>query len=180
MVALILGNGFEPIEAVAPCDILRRGGQEVVLAGIGGREITGGHGIAVKADCTVEELDREKLEMVVLPGGMGGVRAILGSEAALELVRWAWASGRFVAAICAGPTVLAKLGITDGRKAVCYPGMEPEMGAAKMQDAPCVRDGRLITGRAAGAANEFGLELLAALKGPRAAEKVAEGIVFHR
>lgn len=70
MVVMILGSGFEPVEAIAPCDILRRGGVEVQLAGIGGTMIEAGHGITVKADCTVEEADFEHAEMVVLPGGL--------------------------------------------------------------------------------------------------------------
>jgi len=178
MVYILLGSGFEPIEAVAPCDILRRGGAEVQFAGIGGKTIVGGHGITLTADCTVDEIRPEDAEMIVLPGGMGGVRAIMASEKALSLVCEVWARGNFVAAICAGPTILAKLGITDGKKAVCYPGMEDEMGKALMQNASCVRDGRLITGRAAGASYDFGLALLAAVRGEEAARKAAKGIVY--
>ena len=73
MVYIILGTGFEDMEAICPCDILRRGGVEVQFAGIGGKLITGGNGVTVQADCTVEEIDFDKLEMIVLPGGMGGV-----------------------------------------------------------------------------------------------------------
>ena len=178
MVYIILGKGFEEIEALAPCDILRRGGVEVRLAGIGGKRITGGHGITVEADITVEEICRRGLEMIVLPGGLGGVQSIRDSEAALQAVQNAWQDGKFVAAICAAPTVLAELGITDGKTAVCYPGMEQEMGHANMTDLPAVRDGNLICGKAAGTALEFGLELLRALRGDEAAEKVQSGIHF--
>ena len=101
MVYIILGNGFEPVEAIAPCDILRRGGADVKLAGIGGTLIAGGHGISVEADCTVEEIDENALEMVVLPGGLGGVASILGCQTALDVVTRAAESGKFVAAICA-------------------------------------------------------------------------------
>ena len=72
MVVMILGSGFEPVEAIAPCDILRRGGVEVQLAGIGGRMVEAGHGVTVQADCTIEEADFVRAEMVVLPGGLGG------------------------------------------------------------------------------------------------------------
>ena len=160
MVALILGTGFEPLEAVAPCDILRRGGIEVCCASVGERLVEAGHGIRIEADCTVAELDAEKLDMIVLPGGLGGVQSILGSEETLELI--------------------AKLGITDGRKATCYPGFEPKMGSAVMQSCGAVRDGTVITGRAAGSSEEFGLLLLEALKGKAAAEKVAGEIVYSR
>jgi len=177
MVYVILGNGFEEMEAIAPVDILRRGGVEVKTAGIGGRRIVGAHGIAVEADTTVEEICTRGMEMIVLPGGLGGVSSILGSEAALSAVQTAWKGGRFVAAICAAPTVLASLGITDGKQATCYPGMENEMGSAKMTGLPVVRDGKLICGQAAGAAVPFGLALLAALKGEEAAEKIRQAMV---
>ena len=178
MVYIILGTGFEEIEAVAPCDILRRGGVDVKFAGIGGLEIIGGNGITVKADCTVEEMDLEIMDLIMLPGGMGGVRSILGSEAALQAVRYAYEHGKFVTAICAAPTILAKLGITDGKKATVYPGMEEQMGSACMQDANAVRDGRILTGRAPGAAYDFAYLLLAALQGEAVADKVRSGMVY--
>lgn len=177
MVYVILGKGFEEMEALAPVDILRRGGVEVKTAGIGGKEIVGAHGITVEADITVEEICVRGMEMIVLPGGLGGVHSILGSDAALSAVQRAWKGGRFVAAICAAPTVLATLGITDGKQATCYPGMENQMGSAQMTGLPVVRDGSLICGQAAGAAVPFGLALLAALKGEEAAEKIRQAMV---
>ena len=178
MVYILLGTGFEEIEAVSPCDILRRGGVEVQFAGIGGRAITGGNGITVQADCTVEELDMDAMEMIVLPGGLGGVRSVEGSEAALAAVRYAAEHGKFVTAICAAPTVLARLGITDGKHATCYPGMEEQMGNAIMEDAAAVADGRVLTGRAPGAALDFGYLLLEALKGAETAARVRGGMVY--
>lgn len=179
MVYIILGSGFEDMEAICPCDILRRGGVEVRFAGIGGRDITGGNGIIVHADCTVEEIQPEQLDMIVLPGGMGGVRSILGSTAAMQAVQWAYDNGKFVAAICAAPTILAKLGITDGKKATVYPGMEAEMGSAQMCDANTVRDGRILTGRAPGAAMDFGLLLLQTLTDLETAQRVQSGLAYR-
>lgn len=180
MVAMLLGTGFEPLEAVAPCDILRRGGVDVKLAAIGEKLVEAGHGVRVEADCLLSELDANEIEMIILPGGLGGVRAISECDAALRLVRQVYDAGGFVAAICAGPTILAKLGLLKGKKATCYPGMEDEMAGAVMQNAGVVRDGRIITGRAAGAAEEFGFALLAALKGEQAAKTIAEQIVYER
>ena len=178
MVYIILGTGFEEIEAVAPCDILRRGGVEVQYAGIGGTLIRGGNGITVQADCTVEEMDLEAMEMIVLPGGMGGVRSILGSETAMTAVKAAYEQGKFVTAICAAPTILAKLHITDGEHATVYPGMESEMGTAMMEDINAIRDGKVLTGRAPGAALDFGYLLLEALKGTEVMQKVRNGMVY--
>ncbi|MBQ9967786.1 MAG: DJ-1/PfpI family protein [Oscillospiraceae bacterium] len=179
MVYIILGNGFEEVEAVAPCDILRRGGVEVKFAGIGGTLITGSNGITVQAECTVEELDLDSAELIVLPGGLGGVRSILGCETAMNAVKAAYESERYVAAICAAPTILAKLHITDGKHATVYPGMEADMGGAIMEAVDAVRDGMVITGRAPGAALDFGYLLLETLKGAETAEKVRGGMVYQ-
>ncbi len=180
MVIIILGQGFEEIEAVAPCDILRRGGVEVRFAGIGGLDITGGNGITVKADCTVEDVNLADVELIMLPGGMGGVRSILASEKAMDLIAKAFDAGKFVTAICAAPTILAKLGITDGKNATCYPGMEGEMGSAHMMDINAVADGKVCTGRAPGAALDFGYLLLETLKGRAEADRVRSGMVYKQ
>ncbi len=181
MVCILLGNGFEEIEALAACDILRRAEVPACLAGISGSVIVGAHGIHVRADVPVEQIRPEDLEMVVLPGGLGGVESIEGSAAAMALIRDTAAAGKYVAAICAAPTVLAKLGVTDGKNAVVYPGMESQMGSAVIHpDCPVVFDGRLVTGRAPGAAIDFALALVQTLRGAEAAEQVAKGLVYDR
>ena len=179
MVYIILGKGFEPVEAIAPCDILRRGGVDVKLAGIGGKTVEAAHGVTVAADCTVEEIDQNALEMIVLPGGLGGVHSILASETAMNFIRLAYEKNCLIAAICAAPTILASLHITDGRRATCYPGLEDQMDAAKMIPCGAVQDGNVITGRAAGSADEFGLACLRALKGEDTARQVAADIVYR-
>ena len=179
MVYILLANGFEEIEALTPCDLLRRAGVEVALAGVNGPEITGSHRIVVKADLPLSEVSLDQTEMLVLPGGLRGVQSLLASEEALKLVRAAWDAGKYVCAICAAPTILAKLGIIGDKPAVCYPGKEPEMGEARIQDADCVVHGRLITGRAAGASVPFALALVRTLKGEAEAERIAKGIVWN-
>ncbi len=182
MVYIVLGQGFEEMEAITPCDLLRRAGIPTAFAGIGGKEIAGSHGIVVSADTTVEEMNLEDLDMIVLPGGRQGVETILGSAVTLNAVSSAWKAGKFVAAICAAPTVLASLGITDGRKVTCYPEeiWTSRMGKAFLQpDAAAVRDGKLITGTSAGCSVPFGLALVSALKGEEAAGKVEKGIVLR-
>ena len=180
MVYVLLGTGFEEIEAIAPVDLMRRAGIDVLTVGVNGKVITGGHGIAVEADITIGEMDLTNLEMIVLPGGLGGVASVRDSKEAMQALQFAWENDLFVAAICAGPTVLADLHITDNLQATCYPGCEPDMGAAKMvSNAACVRDGKLITGTSAGCAVPFGLALIKALKGESAAAAVAEKIVVR-
>ena len=179
MVYMLLGTGFEETEAIAPLDLLRRAGVEVMTVGINSRTVYGGHGIGVAADISLEEMDLTALEMIVLPGGLGGVASIRASGPAMEAVKFAWENEKFVAAICAGPTVLADLGITKGKNCTCYPGCEEGMGQANMVARAAVRDGRLITGTSAGCAVPFGLELIAALKGQEAADAVAKQIVIR-
>ena len=180
MVYILLGTGFEEIEALAPCDILRRGGVQVALVGVNGPEITGGHGITVRADLTVEQLDRAQLEMIVLPGGLGGAQALGASPPAMEAVSWAYEHDKWVAAICAAPTLLPRLGISQGKRCVCYPGMEDQVEGAEMVKANAVRDGRLLTGRGPGAALDFGFLLLEALRGSEAAAQVKAGMVYQQ
>lgn len=179
MVYVLLCTGFEETEAIAPVDLMRRAGIQVHTVGIGSQTVTGSHGIKIQADITLEEMDLTALEMIVLPGGLGGVASISASQEALNAVRFAWENGRYVAAICAAPTILAKLGITDGREITCYPGCEAQMGSAQLTDLAAVQDGKLITGTSAGCAVAFGLQLISALKGPDAANTVAEQIVLR-
>lgn len=180
MVYMLLGTGFEETEAITPLDLLRRAGVQVLTVGVNGKTVYGGHNIGIEADVTLAEMDLTDLEMIILPGGLGGVASVRASEAAMNALQFAWNNGKFVAAICAGPTVLADLGITSGKKVTCYPGCEGGMGDAIMQaNAPCVRDGNLITGTSAGCAIPFGLALIAALKGQQAADTVAEQIVIR-
>ena len=152
MVYMLLGTGFEETEAITPLDLLRRAGVEVVTVGLNGHVIRGSHGICVEADIQIQDVDFKDLEMIILPGGLGGVASIRACKEAMEAVRWAWENDKYTAAICAGPTVLADLGITDGK---------------------------LITGTSAGCAVPFGLALIAALKGQEEADRIAKQIVIR-
>ena len=180
MVYVLLGTGFEEVEAITPVDLMRRAGIEVLTVGITGKTVYGSHGIGVVADITVEELDLTDLDMIVLPGGLGGVASARACKSALNALEFAYENGKWVAAICAGPTVLADLKISDGKQATCYPGCESGMGSANMvAGAACIRDGNVITGTSAGCAISFGLELIKALKGEEAAKAVADQIVIR-
>ena len=180
MVYMLLGTGFEETEAVAPLDLLRRAGVDVLTVGIDGKTVTGSHKIMVEADITIGEMDLTTMEMIVIPGGLGGVASLRACPEALEALKFGWENGKYVAAICAGPTVLADLGIMEGKKATCYPGQEIHMGSAIMQENQAVVvDGRVITGTSAGTAIPFGLALVAALKGKETAEAIRKQIVIR-
>ena len=179
MVYVLLGKGFEETEAIAPVDLLRRANIPVLTVGISGNVIEGSHGIPVVADITIEEMDPTQMDMLVLPGGLGGVESILASEASMDAVRFAWENGKFLGAICAGPTILASLGILDGKSATCYPGCEDKMGSAKLLPQAAVTDSKIITGTSAGCALSFGLALIAALKGEAEMQRIENQIVIR-
>ena len=177
MVYMLLGTGFEETEAIAPLDLLRRAGIPTLTVGLNGKTVYGGHNIGIEADITVEQMDLTELDMIILPGGLGGVASIRACKQAMDAIAFANENGKLVAAICAGPTVLADLGITDGKNAVCYPGCEENMGSAIIGTSAAVRDGNVITGTSAGCAIDFGLELIRAMKGNDAAQAIARQIV---
>lgn len=180
MVYVLLGTGFEETEALTPIDLLRRAGIDVLSVGVSGKTVFGGHGIGVQADITLDELDLTNLQMLVIPGGLGGVASIRASKASMDAIAFAAENGKFVSAICAGPTILADLKITDGKNVTCYPGCEGQMGQANvLAGKASVRDGNVITGTSAGCAVPFGLALIEALKGPETAKAIAEQFVIR-
>ena len=179
MVYMLLGTGFEETEAIAPLDLLRRAGVEVKTVGLNGPVITGSHGIGVVADIEISGLDVSDAEMIILPGGLGGVASIRACQKAMDAIRQVWEAGKFAAAICAGPTILADLGITKYRRAVCYPGCEDNMGETYILDVAAIEYDRVITGASAGCAIPFGLKLIEALKGKEEADRIASQIVIR-
>ena len=180
MVCILLGTGFEEAEALVPADMLRRAKIDVRMAGVDGMEITGAHDIIVKADCAVTDVTVDELELLFLPGGLGGVDAIKSSPAAMELIRQAHEKGVKLAAICAAPTILAELGYLNGKKAVCYPSMLGQLtGADTSHGEPVVVDGNIITGEAAGSAFTFGFKLIEVLKGAEKAKKICDSVYYY-
>lgn len=180
MVYLLLGTGFEETEAIAPLDLLRRADIPVQTVGISGKTVRGSHGICVQADITPDAMDLSQTEMLILPGGLGGVRSLSESKEAVSAIRHAAQSGAWLAAICAAPTILAGLGLLEGKQATCYPGCEEQMPSAiTVPGQAVVCDGRIITGASAGCAIPFGLALVAALRGQETAQRIASQIVIR-
>lgn len=179
MIYIILGTGFEEIEAISPCDILRRGGADVCFAAVGGqRAVAGAHGITVTAEKLLSEIAPSKGDRIVIPGGMGGVNSIVNSPEAMELIASSAKNGADISAICAGPSVLAGLGLLEGKNITCYPGCEEMMAGAVCYTAkPVFKDGGIITSRSPGSAIEFGLALLEDAKGASAAREVRRDLV---
>lgn len=180
MVYILLAPGFEEAEALVPADLLRRAGVEVALTALEGENVTGGGRITLRADLTLDRVDLDRAEMIVLPGGRRGVENLAASPAVEDLVREARNRDIPLAAICAAPTLLGKWGLLEGKRAVCYPGMEDRLTGAQVErDSGVVEDGGLVTGRAAGSSFDFGLALVRALTGPEKAEEVRHAVCYH-
>ena len=163
MVYLFLGDGFEEVEALTPLDFLRRCDVPVQTVGVTGKTAVGAHGIPVVCDILESEMKLSGIDAVILPGGMPGTRHLDESDAVRKAVSWCAAHDKWIAAICAAPSVLGHMGLLRGKRATCYPGFEQELDGAEVSAAPVVRDGRIITSRGAGTAGQFAFALIEAL-----------------
>lgn len=180
MVYLFLATGFEEVEALAPVDILRRADIEVQLISVSGEKVvTGSHGIAVTADGLFEETDFSDGELLVLPGGMPGTLNLEAHPDLAELLRFNFQNGKMLAAICAAPMVLGKLGLLNGHRATCYPSYEEFLLGAEFSEERVVVSQNIITSRGAGTAMEFGLALVEKLKGEDVAKKLAVAMLCN-
>ncbi len=178
MIYIFLADGFEEVEALAPLDILRRAGLEVTTVAVGGGEyVRGAHGITIKADMPDMMYRDTAPQMIILPGGAGGTRNLDASPVVNTALSAAAASGGFIAAICAAPSVLGKRGLLRGKRAICYPGFEKFLDGAYLSDKRVVRDGNIITAAAMGVSIDFSLELVRALAGDDAADKIRAAIL---
>lgn len=178
-VVVFLADGCEPLEVVAPVDALRRGGVDVVLASVkDDLAVRAAQAVTLQADAPLSALDLTGFDMAVVPGGSVGVEN-LGRNARVvaELTR-RMEAGEPVAAICAGPMVLARAGLLNGRRATCYPGCEEGWPAGVYQpDTDVCVDDNLITATGPGTALPFGIQLLRTLEGDAAADEVAAGML---
>ena len=178
MIYMFLANGFEEVEALCPLDLLRRAGLEVTTIAVGGGEtVVGSHGIAVQADIPDTLYRDARPDMIILPGGMPGTRNLDESRVVDSALRAAAACDAPIAAICAAPMVLGKRGYLQGKRAICFPGFEKELEGAIIADSRGVRDGNVITAAGMGVALEFGLALVAALKGKEAADDLRRAVL---
>ncbi|MBP5455093.1 MAG: DJ-1/PfpI family protein [Paludibacteraceae bacterium] len=174
-----LATGFEETEALAPADMLKRVGVEVVMVSITGkREVTSSHGVTVLADALFEEVDFEGGNMLILPGGMPGTKNLDAFKPLDPLFKQYLADGKYLAAICAAPMVYGKRGFLENREACCFPGFEPELNGATVKMDNVVISGQFITARGAGVSVEFGLKLVEVLLGKEVAEKLANQVIF--
>lgn len=176
-----MADGLEEVECLAVADVLIRGGIEVSLVSVTrSREVTGSHGITIKADKLFEEIHPEEADVLFLPGGMPGTRNLQAHEGLCAALKAAVCEGRRVAAICAAPSVLGVLGLLNGRRATCYPGFEDKLEGASHTHDGVVTDGPVTTGRGLGYALDLGLELLRLLADESASANVKSAIQYDQ
>lgn len=159
-----LADGFETVEALCVVDILRRGGVEVCTVSVSDRrEVVTSHDITVLADKLFDECDFGDADAIFLPGGGEGTKRLDGHAGLSEVIDKAYADGKYIAAICAAPSILGHHGILNGRRATAFPGFEKELAGAEATGEGVVVDGRIITGKGMGKTIDFALEILALL-----------------
>lgn len=179
-ICVFLANGFEEIEGLTVVDLLRRAGVEVTTVSItDDKLIHGAHGIDVLADKLFDEVDYEEMDMVVLPGGMPGTLNLGAHEGVKEVLGKFYAAKKYIAAICAAPSVLGKYEMLKGRKATSYPGFEEALVGAEYVYDKVVVDEFLITSRGMGTAIAFSLKMIEVLLDETVAKKIGESIIYE-
>jgi len=177
-VLVVITDGTEELEAVAPIDILRRGGLAVTVASLTDhRKARGANGLLIEADCTLSDAVDEVYDCVMIPGG-AGVATFRKSSSLIDFLQGTAHSDRWVAAICAGPLVLDDAGLLEGKKHPCHFSVKEELPKATF-DKKVVIDGKVITSQGPGTAVDFGLAILEQLAGKAKADEVAKNICLH-
>ncbi len=176
-VCVPLAKGFEEIEAVSLIDVMRRGGIEVIVAGVDDTVVTGANGITIKADIDIKFIVADELDMIVLPGGWEGTNTLAENDTVQELLREMKAKDKLLGAICAAPFALNRAGVLGGRY-TCYPGVEEQIGKEGYTDKEkVVIDGNVMTSRGPGTAICFGLAIVKRLVGDETYRQLKEGLL---
>lgn len=178
-VSVYFAEGFEEIEALTVVDILRRAGVKTDMVSVtGSLEVTGAHGIKIATDRLFDE-NVEDEDCIVLPGGMPGTNNLKAHAGLVDKIIKFNEKGKYIAAICAAPTVFGGLGLLKGKEATCYPGMEDGLLEAKVRtDSSVVCDGNIITSRGMGTAIDFSLFIVSALIDEETSGKLGRSIVY--
>jgi 4-methyl-5(b-hydroxyethyl)-thiazole monophosphate biosynthesis len=180
-IAVHLAEGFEEIEAVSIIDVLRRAEFDVVVVSVTGKaEVTSKQGVTIIADDFFENIDYGNTDMIVLPGGMPGAKNLKEHEALGKKILEFFESDKPIGAICAAPMVLGSLGILENKNATCFPGFEDELKGAKVTGNEVEVDGKIITGKGAGVAIKFALQIVEFFNGKETADKLAKRMIATR
>ena len=178
MIYIFLANGFEETEALVPLDILRRAKIEVKTVGIGSNTIVGSHGISVNCDTVNKNLSFDNLEGIILPGGLPGATNLEADKTVQTAIDHCVENGLLISAICAAPQIIGHKNLLNGKNAVCFPDFEKELFGANIKNQKVVRDQNFITAWGAGAAFEFGFEILSYLTDSETAKNMRESMKY--
>ncbi len=179
MIYLFLADGFEEVEALTVVDLLRRAQCDVKTVSVTGEKtVRGTHDIYVVADGLFEDFEYSQAELLVLPGGMPGTANLMEHKGLAKVLTARNEEGKRIAAICAAPMVLGKLGILKGKKAICYPGCEENLTGATIVKADAVTDLNITTSRGPATAFPFALELIKILKGDKVAKTISDDTLY--
>jgi 4-methyl-5(b-hydroxyethyl)-thiazole monophosphate biosynthesis len=173
-----LAQGCEELEAVTITDLLTRAGVTVVTAGLDDQPVKASRGMTLLPDTTLDDINADEFDMVVLPGGLPGADYLDADPRIHAILKQLHQQGKYTAAICAAPKVLAGAGLLDGRQATSYPGVLDGMDLPQVQvisDA-VISDNRVITSRGPGTAMDFALVLIEQLKGREIRDQVEQGL----
>lgn len=177
---LFFATGFEEVEALTVVDILRRGGVDCKTVSVtGDYDVTSSHAVTIRADLLFEEQSLKDGDMLILPGGIPGTPNLKAHAGLDKLIRQYHEAGKYLAAVCAAPTVYGEKGLLQGRKATCFPGMESGLVGAEHREDKVVCDGQFITSRGMGTCIDFGLTLLAKLTDEGNAQTIGQKIVYY-
>ena len=178
-IAIFLANGFEEIEALTVVDLCRRAGLTIDMVSVtDSLQVTGSHGIEVKADKVIDDLDFDAMDMLVLPGGMPGTTNLENTEKLMENIRAFDSKGKYISAICAAPGVFGRAGLLQGKKACVFPGLEGELKGADVQMSETTVDGHILTSRGMGTAMAFGLAIVERFCGKETADELGKKVVY--
>lgn len=178
-IAVFFATGYEEIEALTVVDICRRCGIMADMISITQeRRAVGSHGIAVEMDKTFEEVDFEAYDMIVLPGGMPGTTGLEACETLMAQVDAFYAAGKYIAAICAAPSIFGHRGILKDRKACCYPSFESHLEGADVTAGPVEISDHVITSRGMGTAIPFALAIVSVFCGREKADEMGKSIIW--
>ncbi|HYP91085.1 MAG TPA: DJ-1 family glyoxalase III, partial [Polyangiaceae bacterium] len=173
---VLLAEGFEEIEAVTIIDVLRRGEVAVTTASLGGKHVKGSHEIVLEADALLSEISVDDFHALVLPGGPAA-KTLREDPRAQAAIKRAAEAGKWVGAVCAGPTALETAGVLRGKRATAYPGSP--LPTAQYVEEPVVEDGKVVTSRGPGTTMAFALKLVERLSSPEIAKTTAEKLLFR-
>jgi len=178
MIYMFIAEGFEEIEALCPLDIMRRAGIDVTTVGIGAKEITGAHGITVRTDiCSCEYDPENDFDMIFLLGGMPGTLNLASNGTVIKAIEIATKKNKYIAAICAAPSILGDMGLLCNKEATCYPGFENRLKGATISQSKVILDGKILTAAGMGVALEMGLKIVEIFQGKERSDTLRHAVI---